>query len=407
MAETFGVIAGASQLAMTCLSLIDLMKKIKGGPSALQNYQQKLEEVRNLSEAISENPLLQIPEVEVYTFALLSVVHNNGLKDILDKPRFLQSISFLHRQRQLSEAFQAIEREKSSLALVIHNQQARALHQMQSNMNRVNSQKNVKEESDHGSDLVESQVTALVPKSYHIDNASGNQFENKSEESQSQGQSLHGNMSRDDFSFFYDIYKNNPGASIYANNRVYNREKDGAGGGAAVQQRNGHYFVGEIRSDNDQVRYDDDDDEILGDGGMHDDGMHNDGMHDDGTHDEGTHDDGTHDDDVPDNSEVHDNSGAHDDSKMPNISPAFHFQNYAGPRTIQRNGNFFAYDENFKFTADHLQTTGLYLGGTCDSGQQINGHTTRVIRRSRNTNDSKPMSGIDEQHKKRGTRVNK
>jgi hypothetical protein len=155
MAEAFGVIAGASQLAMTCLSLINLMKKIKGAPSALQDYQRKLEEVRNLSQAISENPLLQTPEVEIYTLALLSVVHDNGLKSILDKPRFLQSISFLHRQRQLSEAFQAIEREKSSLALVIHNQQARALHHIQSNMSKAKPTKYVDEESDHGSDLEE------------------------------------------------------------------------------------------------------------------------------------------------------------------------------------------------------------------------------------------------------------
>jgi hypothetical protein len=150
MAEAFGVVAGASQLATTCVSLINLMKKIKGGSSSLQNYQQKLEEVRNLSKAISENPLLQTAEVEVCTFALLSVVHKNGLETVLDKPRFLQSISFLHRERQLSEAFQAIEREKSSLALVIHNLQARALHHIQTNMSSFNNPKNPEEESGYG-----------------------------------------------------------------------------------------------------------------------------------------------------------------------------------------------------------------------------------------------------------------
>jgi hypothetical protein len=170
MAEAFGVIAGASQLAMTCLSLIDLMKKIKGAPSALQDYQRKLEEVCSLSQAISKNPLLQTPEVEVYTLALLSVVHNNGLKSILEKPRFLQSISFLHRQRQLSEAFQSIEREKSSLALAIHNQQARALHRIQSKMNKEKSTKFVDTESGYGSESGESQGKYIF--SFHLSSAS-------------------------------------------------------------------------------------------------------------------------------------------------------------------------------------------------------------------------------------------
>lgn len=134
MAEVIGVVAAATQLAGVCLGLLDLTRKIKGASPALRDYQVQLQELRNLSEAISQNPLLQTPEVGAHTDSLLAVVNDNNLQPLIARRRFLRTWAFIYKDQELSNIFGALERRKSSLSLVIHNLQAQALHQIQSDI---------------------------------------------------------------------------------------------------------------------------------------------------------------------------------------------------------------------------------------------------------------------------------
>lgn len=134
MAEVFGVVAGAVQLAATCLSLVEFTKKIKGASSSLRNYQRQLQEVRSLSEAIFANPLLQTPEVGNYICSLLTLVNEQDLRPLIERGRLLRSWAFLSKDRELSEIFDCVERSKTTLALLIHNLQAQAIHHIQADI---------------------------------------------------------------------------------------------------------------------------------------------------------------------------------------------------------------------------------------------------------------------------------
>lgn len=134
MAEIVGVAASATQLAVMCVSLLDLMKKIKGGSSTLKRYHQQLNELRSVSESISTNPLLQTPEVESHTQTLLAIIDDNSLSHLLRKGRLLRTLGFLHKERDLLDSFSSLERHKTNLSLLIEDIQARTLHQIQSDI---------------------------------------------------------------------------------------------------------------------------------------------------------------------------------------------------------------------------------------------------------------------------------
>ncbi|KAH8676913.1 hypothetical protein BGZ61DRAFT_535896 [Ilyonectria robusta] len=131
MAEIVGVAASATQLAVMCVSLLDLMKKIKGGSSTLKRYHQQLNELRSVSESISTNPLLQTPEVESHTQTLLAIIDDNSLSHLLRQGRLLRTLGLLHKERDLLDAFSSLERHKTNLSLLIEDIQSRALYQIQ------------------------------------------------------------------------------------------------------------------------------------------------------------------------------------------------------------------------------------------------------------------------------------
>ncbi|KAL5594831.1 hypothetical protein FOVSG1_008520 [Fusarium oxysporum f. sp. vasinfectum] len=137
MAEIIGVAASASQLATACFSLIDLVKKIKGGTSSLKRYHQQLQDLKSLSTCISENPLLQTPEVGSQTQAILSIINNNYLNSLLQKGRFLRTWGLLYREQDLIETFANIERQKTNLSLAIEHIQSKALHRIQSDIHNM------------------------------------------------------------------------------------------------------------------------------------------------------------------------------------------------------------------------------------------------------------------------------
>ncbi|KAF5644995.1 uncharacterized protein FTJAE_2619 [Fusarium tjaetaba] len=134
MAEILGVAASASQLGLACFSLIDVMRKIKGGASTLKRYNEQLQELQSLSTSISENPLLQTPEIGTQTDALLYIINNNCLNSLLRKSRVLRTWGFLYREQDLLDIFVRLERQKSNLSLAIEQIQSKALYQIQTDI---------------------------------------------------------------------------------------------------------------------------------------------------------------------------------------------------------------------------------------------------------------------------------
>ncbi|KAF5962635.1 hypothetical protein FBULB1_13969 [Fusarium bulbicola] len=134
MAEILGVAASASQLGVACFSLIDVMRKIKGGASTLKRYHEQLQELQSLSTSISENPLLQTPEIGTQTDALLFIINNNCLNSLLRKGRVLRTWGFLYREQDLLDIFVRLERQKSNLSLAIEQIQSKALYQIQTDI---------------------------------------------------------------------------------------------------------------------------------------------------------------------------------------------------------------------------------------------------------------------------------
>ncbi|KAH7144975.1 hypothetical protein DER46DRAFT_86019 [Fusarium sp. MPI-SDFR-AT-0072] len=141
MAEILGVAASASQLGVACFSLIDVMRKIKGGASTLKRYHEQLQELQRLSTSISENPLLQTPEIGTQTDALLFIINNNCLNSLLHKGRVLRTWGFLYREQDLLDIFVRLERQKSNLSLAIEQIQSRTLYQIQTDIQTMSGKK--------------------------------------------------------------------------------------------------------------------------------------------------------------------------------------------------------------------------------------------------------------------------
>lgn len=130
MAEIVGAVASASQLASTCFSLVDLLRRKKGASVTLQKYREHLQDLRTISESISENPLLQESEVELHTQSLLLLIDSSELDSILRKNRLGRAWYLVQRDQYLHETFTALERKKTSISLAIEHNQAQTLHQI-------------------------------------------------------------------------------------------------------------------------------------------------------------------------------------------------------------------------------------------------------------------------------------
>lgn len=175
MAEIVGVAASATQLAVMCVSLLDLMKKIKGGSSTLKRYHQQLNELRSVSESISTNPLLQTPEVERHTQTLLAIIDDNSLSHLLRQGRLLRTLGLLHKERDLLDAFSSLERHKTNLSLLIEDIQSKALYQIQGDIKVIanmssnlpvassNQDMETKAREKDNSSFLPSTTSALVP----------------------------------------------------------------------------------------------------------------------------------------------------------------------------------------------------------------------------------------------------
>jgi hypothetical protein len=141
MAEILGAVAAAAQLTVTCLALMDITKRIKTRTSTLENYQKQLLQLQHISESISSNPLLQTPEIELYTRNIISLLSEHNLEPSLKRHRVSQIILFFSQDRTISRLFIDLERQKASLSLVVNEVQSRALHQIQSNISTMSDQR--------------------------------------------------------------------------------------------------------------------------------------------------------------------------------------------------------------------------------------------------------------------------
>jgi hypothetical protein len=137
MAEIIGVAASATQLGIACFSLIDIVRKIKGGASTLERYHEQLQELQSISTCISQNPLLQTAEIGTQTDALLYIINNNRINSLLRKGRVLRTWGFLYREQDLLDIFVRLERQKSNLSLAIEQIQSRALYQIQTDVRNM------------------------------------------------------------------------------------------------------------------------------------------------------------------------------------------------------------------------------------------------------------------------------
>ncbi|KAG5665342.1 hypothetical protein KAF25_009467 [Fusarium avenaceum] len=137
MAEIIGVAASATQLGIACFSLIDIVRKIKGGASTLERYYEQLQELQSISTCISQNPLLQTAEIGTQTDALLYIINNNCINSLLRKGRLLRTWGFLYREQDLLDIFVRLERQKSNLSLAIEQIQSQALYQIQTDIRNM------------------------------------------------------------------------------------------------------------------------------------------------------------------------------------------------------------------------------------------------------------------------------
>jgi hypothetical protein len=137
MAEIIGVAASATQLGTACFSLIDVLRKIKGGASTLKRYHEQLQELQSLSTCISQNPLLQTPEIGTQTRALLSLIDNNCITSLLSKGRLLRTWGLLYKEQDLLDIFVRLERQKSTLSLAIEEIQSKTLYQIQTDIQNM------------------------------------------------------------------------------------------------------------------------------------------------------------------------------------------------------------------------------------------------------------------------------
>lgn len=157
MAEVIGVAVAAGQLAVSCLAVLELTKKIKEAPSALKKYQEQLQDIRGLSDSISQNPLLQTAEVGLQTQSLRKIVEENSLETLLQRNRLHRTLGFLRKDKDLIVLLDTLERQKTQLSLIIHNIEASTLHQIQTDiraMSNISSRSNGEGSSSKANNII-------------------------------------------------------------------------------------------------------------------------------------------------------------------------------------------------------------------------------------------------------------
>lgn len=159
MAEIIGVAASATQLGTACFSLIDVLRKIKGGASTLKRYHEQLQELQSLSTCISQNPLLQTPEIGIQTRALLSLIDNNCITSLLSKGRLLRTWGLLYKEQDLLDIFVRLERQKSTLSLAIEEIQSKTLYQIQTDIQNMAEKSAVGDSTAHSHNQTEPKIS--------------------------------------------------------------------------------------------------------------------------------------------------------------------------------------------------------------------------------------------------------
>lgn len=119
MAEALGVVVSAAQAAEYCLRLCDLFDRLYHATATLREYQERILELTPLLRRIREEPSLDTPEITSCTQSIATILGPLTFLDKRRRPRFLDSITFVLKQKHFSRVFDSIGEKKSTLALYI------------------------------------------------------------------------------------------------------------------------------------------------------------------------------------------------------------------------------------------------------------------------------------------------
>lgn len=143
MAEPFGILASAAQLASYCAGIWRLMQDIKGSTSSLQKYQREIKELQSLSESIAGNEIFHTSDIRGLVQSILTAISLLDLTALLQKPRIYRTWVFLIKKGDLLDLFDIIEKKKSSLALHMHLVQAETLNDIKTDISTMNEGKSL------------------------------------------------------------------------------------------------------------------------------------------------------------------------------------------------------------------------------------------------------------------------
>lgn len=138
--EALGAAAAALQLATQCFEALQIIEHIRVSGKLLKSYQSQLENLRQISSKIAENPLLHTKDITSHIKSILSVIEQQDLSSLLERGRLYRSWVFILRERSLTQHFNTLEHLKVTLILTIQERQSETLHDIYVGMTTLSPQ---------------------------------------------------------------------------------------------------------------------------------------------------------------------------------------------------------------------------------------------------------------------------
>jgi hypothetical protein len=111
MAEVFGIVGTAAQLASFCGGIWTLLQDIKTSKSTLQQLQQQIEELRTLSNVIIENKVFHTYGIQALVKSILDTVTAIDLTPLIRKHTIGRTWAFLTKKGYLLHIFEGHREE--------------------------------------------------------------------------------------------------------------------------------------------------------------------------------------------------------------------------------------------------------------------------------------------------------
>ncbi|KAK7908848.1 hypothetical protein PG985_016151 [Apiospora marii] len=119
MAEVLAAVVTAAQAAEYCLKLCGLFDRLYHATATLREYQERILELTPLLRKIRQEPSLDTPEITSCTRSIAAILEPLTFLNKRRRTRFLDSITFVLKQKHFSRVFDSIGEKKSTLALYI------------------------------------------------------------------------------------------------------------------------------------------------------------------------------------------------------------------------------------------------------------------------------------------------